>query len=265
MKEGWMTGDIDGFEANLPRLFEFAHDPIPSGAWALWLRRKYNHFTPDEYYEAAVDALVDGDTDWLDVGGGSAIFPGNPRLARQLADRCKRLVAVDPSENVDNNSYAQERHRCFLEDHNEKSSFSLATARMVVEHVARPEQFVAKLSQLVRPGGRAVIYTVNKWAPMTILSGCTPIALHHAIKRLLWETEEKDTFPVEYLMNTRVCLGQLFTAAGFREVRFQRLDDCRTLGKWKSTMSMELMLWKALRGLGLGYPESCLLGIYERV
>jgi 2-polyprenyl-3-methyl-5-hydroxy-6-metoxy-1,4-benzoquinol methylase len=208
--------------------------------------------------------MIDSDTEWLDVDGGSAIFPDNPKLARILADRCKRLVAVDPSSNVNQNPFAHERHQRFLEEFEASTQFTLATARMVVEHVTHPERFVAKLGQLVKPGGKAVVYTVNRWAPMTVLSGGTPIAVHHFAKRVLWRTEEKDTFPVAYLMNTRSRLNGLFRAAGFQEIRFHRLDDCPTLAKWKATLTLELIIWKALRSAGIGYPESCLLGVYER-
>src|ERR1039458_6820804 len=188
----------------------------------------------------------------------------NSRFARILAGRCKRLVAVDPSPNVNENPFAHERYQRLLEEFPASGQFTLATARMVVEHVTHPEHFVTKLGQLVRPGGKAVVYTVNRWAPMTVLSGCTAIVVHHFAKKVLWRTEEKDTFPVAYVMNTRSRLNGLFTAVGFREIRFHRLDDCRTLAKWKATLTLELMIWKALRSAGIGYPESCLLGVYER-
>lgn len=255
---------MDQLEARMQQLLELKHVSIDQMGWGPRLRHQFGHFTPDDYYEAVVEGLIDSDTEWLDVGGGSAIFPSNPKLARILADRCKRLVAVDPSPNVNENPFAHERYQRFLEEFQDSRQFTLATARMVVEHVTHPEQFVAKLGQLVKPGGKAVVYTVNRWAPMTVLSGCTPMAVHHFAKKVLWSTEEKDTFPVAYLMNTRSRLNGLFTAAGFREIRFHRLDDCRTLAKWKATLILEMMIYKALRSAGIGYPESCLLGVYER-
>jgi 2-polyprenyl-3-methyl-5-hydroxy-6-metoxy-1,4-benzoquinol methylase len=251
-------------EARMRQLFEFKYGSIDQMGWDPRLRHQFGHFTPDDHYEAVVEGLIDSDTEWLDVGGGSAIFPSNSRLARILASRCKRLVAVDPSPNVNENPFAHERYQRFLEEFPASGQFTLATARMVVEHVTHPEQFVTKLGQLVRPGGKAVVYTVNRWAPMTVLSGCTPIVVHHFAKKVLWRTEEKDTFPVAYFMNTRSRLNGLFTAAGFREIRFHRLDDCRTLAKWKVTLTLELMIWKAFQSAGIGYPESCLLGVYER-
>jgi 2-polyprenyl-3-methyl-5-hydroxy-6-metoxy-1,4-benzoquinol methylase len=252
-------------EARLVNLFELKHQSASQRGWSIRLRRRFGYFTPDEYYEGVVDSLIDRNTEWLDVGGGSAVFPGNPKLARILADRCKRLVAVDPSCNINENPFAHERHQTILEQFDSGSrQFPIVTARMVVEHVAHPEQFVAKLSEVVKPGGKAVVYTVSRWSPMTILSGCTPISVHHFAKRLLWGVDEKDTFDVTYLMNTRSRLLQLFEGCGFREIHFRRLDDCRTLAKWKASFFAELVAWKSLRSLGFSYPEACLLGVYER-
>jgi SAM-dependent methyltransferase len=250
-------------EDRLQRLAEIKHGPDGNAGWDTTLRMKFGHYTPNDYYESCVESLVDCATRWIDVGGGDAVFPSNPRLARLLADRCARLVAVDPSSNVNQNVFAHERHRAFLEDFEGSGAFDLATMRMVVEHVARPEQFVANLARLVRPGGKAIVYTVNRWAPVTLISSCTPMWFHHAAKKVLWRSQEKDTFPVVYAMNTRSRLNRLFSS-GFREIYFRHLDDCRTLARWRFSLTMELALWKALTSLRLRYPETCLLGVYQR-
>jgi hypothetical protein len=88
---------------------------------------------------------------------------------------------------------------------------------------------------------------------------------HHAAKKFLWQTHEKDTFQVTYQMNTRARLRNLFSEAGFREIHFLHLDDCRTFARWKWTLFAELALWQGLHSIGLHYPETCLLGVYERI
>src|SRR5947208_2800014 len=79
-----------------------------------------------------------------------------------------------------------------------------------------------------RPGGKVVAYTVNRWSPVSLAAKAIPFGLHHAFKRALWRTEERDTFPVAYRMNTRGALRRAFGAHGFREAGFAYLDDCRT-------------------------------------
>jgi SAM-dependent methyltransferase len=254
-----------GLEDQLQRLRRIKHGPEGSTGWGTDLHMLFGHHTPDDYYESCVDTLVDDRTEWIDVGGGNAIFPSNPRLARLLADRCARLVAVDPSSNVNENLFAHERRQAMLEDYEDSRGFNFATMRMVVEHVVRPQEFVAKLGQLVRPSGKAVVYTVNRWAPVTLVSANTPMWFHHAAKKVLWRTREEDTFPVMYRMNSRSRLRGLFKEVGFREIYFRQLDDCRTFARWRFTLTAELALWKALHSIGLHYPETCLLGVYERI
>ena len=131
---------------------------------------------------------------------------------------------------------------------------------MVAEHIRDPKSAVAALGRLTRSGGRVVIYTVNKWSPASLAAALTPMAVHHAAKRVLWGSLPEDTFPTIFRMNTRKQLHRLFTAEGFVEESFLYLDDCRALARWRLTTMFELSVWRALRAVGLRYPDVCLLG-----
>jgi 2-polyprenyl-3-methyl-5-hydroxy-6-metoxy-1,4-benzoquinol methylase len=200
----------------------------------------------------------------LDVGGGQAIFPQNPNLARALVSRSAKAVAVDPSDNVRQNEFVHERVQSRLEDYHPGEMFDVATLRMVVEHVQDPQSFVHALSRLVRPGGTAVVFTVNKWAPIAILSRALPFRLHHPIKEWIWGSEEKDTFPVHYRMNTRARLRTLFLGAGFVEETFMKTDDLSAFGRFSALNYAELLAWRSVRAAGLHYPENCILAVYRR-
>jgi hypothetical protein len=157
-----------------------------------------------------------------------------------------------------------ERVQLPIEDYRSETPFDLATLRMVAEHIVNPEAAVASLHGLVKNGGLVVVFTVNKQSPISLLSGLTPFWLHHPVKKLMWGGDEEDTFPVAYKMNTRSQLGRLFSAGGFREVGFAYLDDLSAFGRFKFLNLCELVVWRACRGLGVNYPENCLLGIYQR-
>lgn len=228
-------------------------------------RRRYGYYTPDDVYEALVASLVTPGCRWLDVGGGRDVFPSHPRLAAELATRVGVLVGVDPSPNVHENPYVHRKVQAFIEDYAADEPFDLLTLRMVAEHIMNPDAATAALARLTRPGGRMVVYTVNKLTPLAAAAWAVPFRFHHAVKRVLWRTDEKDTFPVAYRMNTRAALRRLFTAHGFRETAFAHLDDCRTLARFRVLNHAELLARSALRAAGLLYPENCLLGVYDRV
>jgi SAM-dependent methyltransferase len=250
---------------DLGRLFELKYGKPVVAGWGPRLRRRFCYFNPDDIYEAVVEKIVTSRSVWLDVGSGRDLFPSNIPLARELAGRCAHLVGVDPSQNIEENPFVHERARCSLQEYRTDRCFDVATMRMVAEHVTHPDAFVGTLGQLVRQGGVAVVYTVNRWSPVTWISSAVPHRLHHPVKRILWRAKEQDTFPVAYLMNTRRRLHSLFERARFEELHFDYLDDCRSFSRWRLTQAAELALWRSLRSVGLRYPETCLLGVYRRL
>ncbi len=248
----------------LDRVFRSKYgDPVRAG-WSPRQNYRFGYFTPDDYYEALLDELVQPDTRWLDVGGGRSLLPSNPGLARVLAARCATLVGVDPSETLAENPYVHRQVRCGIEEYRTEEVFDLATLRMVAEHLREPQAMLAALARLLCRGGQVVVYTVHSWSPMALLARAVPFRLHHPLKRLFWGTEEKDTFPVVYRMNTRRQLRQLFEASGFVETSFAYLDDCRTFHRSRVLSLAELSLWRALRTVRLHYLDTCLLGVYEK-
>jgi SAM-dependent methyltransferase len=174
-------------------------------------------------------------------------------------------VGVDPDPTIDENALIHCRSKTTIENFHSDQTFDVITLRMVAEHVADPERAVASLARLTKPGGKVVIYTINRWSPVPIVAWITPFDFHHAIKRFLWSTEEKDTFPVSYRMNTRKALLDLFRGSGFREQYFTYLDDCRTFCRFRVTLFAELCCRSVLHTLGFPYSENCLLGICERI
>ena len=249
--------------ALLPEVLQEKYGDLARGGWAPRLRARFGHATPDDWYEACVAALVTPTTCWLDVGCGHDIFPSNAATATRLAARCRLLVGVDPSDNIDDNSFVHERVKLPIEQYRPDRRYDVITLRMVAEHIADPATTAARLAALLAPRGRVVVYTVSRWSPSAVVAALSPLNFHHVVKRVLWHVEERDTFPTVYAMNTRSALQRLFTAAGLQEEAFERLSDCRSTGRFRWLQVAELGLWKALQKLGLGYPENCILAVYR--
>lgn len=159
------------------------------------MRLRFDYYTPDDYYEALLARLVQPGCNWLDVGGGRSLFPSNERLARLLSTRCGFLQGVDPDVTLEENPFVQEKFRGVLEDFRGNVTFDLATLRMVAEHVENPRGLATSLSRCVRPGGLVIIYTVNRFSPVPLLTPLVPFSLRYPLKLWLWGTERRDTFP----------------------------------------------------------------------
>ena len=238
-------------------------DPVSTG-WGPRMRLRFNYFNPDDHYEALVESLVTPSTAWLDVGCGRQIFPSNQPLARELSKRCRLLVGLDPDRTIEENRFVHERVQAPLEEYEPgERRFDLVTARMVAEHVDEPQSFARSLARCLRPGGLAVIYTVDGKSPVPLVTRVVPFSLHHAFKRLVWAVERKDTFPTRFQMNSRGRLAKFMLEAGLEEVLFQRLDDCRIFSSFRVLLWFDLGLRTTLHAMGVGHPEGCLLGVYR--
>lgn len=250
---------------DLTALFRMKYgDPAKSG-WGPRQRLQFGYFTPDDVYEATVAKLVEPGCAWVDLGCGRDLFPSNVALAKELAGRCRLLVGVDESPNILENELLHDRAQSSIENYRTDRTFDVATLRMVAEHIADPAPAVEAIWRLLRPGGRVVIYTINRWSPVPLISRLVPFQLHHIVKKHIWATQEKDTFPVAYRMNTHKRLRRLFEGKDFREVHFEYLDDCRATCRFRHLNRIELTARKLFRAAGLKYPENCLLGVYEKL
>ena len=249
---------------DLQELFLLKHgDPGRTG-WSPRRRLRFGYYQPADYYEALVNKLVTAKTDWIDIGGGAALFPHNRPLSQLLSERAHRLVVVDPSDNIDRSPFPHERVRCLIEQYQTNDQFDLATLRMVAEHITNPSSVVQTLNRLLRQRGMVIIFTVNRWSPVTLVSNLFPFRLHYHIKKLFWGGEEKDTFSTVYRMNTRRRLKTLLGNYGFQERYFAYLDDLAVFSRFKFANYVELLVWRTLKRLHLRYPENCLIGVYEK-
>jgi 2-polyprenyl-3-methyl-5-hydroxy-6-metoxy-1,4-benzoquinol methylase len=259
-----MALPLENLAPSVREILTMKYGPSQTMGWGPRLRSQFNYRTPDDWYEALIFEQVTPDTVWLDVGCGRSMFPRNTRLAEILSQRCHLLVGADPSDNIDANPFVQQRSKCTIEEFETDLQFDLITLRMVAEHIRDPKSSIRALSRLTKAGGLVVIYTVWKWSPASIAAALTPMSFHHIAKRFLWGTQERDTFPVEYRMNTRSKLSALFNEAGFAEQNFFYLDDCRSSHRFKTLNALELTMWRFLRTLGLHYPERCILATYRK-
>lgn len=97
----------------------------------------------------------------LDVGCGGG-FDGSAELQRRLAGRARRMIGVEPDAEARVGEYFDEVHRAVLEDAPiATASVDVAYAVMVLEHVAEPERFLAKVADALVDGGVFWAFTVD--------------------------------------------------------------------------------------------------------
>jgi SAM-dependent methyltransferase len=92
--------------------------------------------------------------------------------------------------------------------------FDMVISRSVVEHLADPPQVFREFYRVLRPGGRVVIITPNKYDYVSLIAAVTPYRLHRFLVSRIFRVPEDDVFPTLYRANTRSAVRRAMTHAG---------------------------------------------------
>jgi len=177
-------------------------------------------------YREVVDANVDAQTRWLDVGCGHSIFPEWIDGQRALAARAASTVGIDytvgalgqhstirrlVAGDVLRLPFAPER-------------FSLVTANMVVEHLADPIAALAEISRILRPGGRFIFHTPNLWFYQIRLASLVPQGLKTQLVAFSEQRAESDIFRTFYRMNSARAIQRVTDASHLTLVELRKMN-----------------------------------------
>jgi ubiquinone/menaquinone biosynthesis C-methylase UbiE len=99
--------------------------------------------------------------------------------------------------------------------------FDMVISRSVVEHLQNPLQVFREFCRVLRPGGKAVILTPNKYDYVSLIAAVTPYRLHRRLVSSIFGVSEDDVFPTLYRANTISSIRKVLMSAGFvqRELR----------------------------------------------
>jgi ubiquinone/menaquinone biosynthesis C-methylase UbiE len=92
--------------------------------------------------------------------------------------------------------------------------FDMVISRSVIEHLEDPPQVFREFSRVLRPGGKVVIITPNKYDYVSVIASLTPYWVHRSLVSKIFEVPEDDVFPTLYRANTMSAVRKAFTSAG---------------------------------------------------
>ena len=102
--------------------------------------------------------------------------------------------------------------------------FDVIISRSVVEHLDDPASVFSEFSRVLRPGGKVVIVTPNKWDYVSVIAALTPYSVHRLMARMVFQISEDDVFPTRYRANTVSALRKAFRAAGMVESQIETIN-----------------------------------------
>ena len=107
----------------------------------------------------------------------------------------------------------------FASDH-----FDIVISRSVVEHLVDPEQAFREFNRVLRPGGKVVILTPNKYDYVSLIAAATPYRLHRYVVSRIFPVSEDDVFPTLYRANTVTTLRKTMTAASLVQCEMETIN-----------------------------------------
>lgn len=164
----------------------------------------------DRFSDVIHDYVRAGDT-MLDAGCGSGrVF----QYAFDDARRPRLIVGVDMTNEPKGNGNIDAAARADLGRLPFRDGvFDIAISSHVAEHLTEPDLVFRELARVLKPGGRLLILTPNRWHYVTVSSALLPHNFH--LKYNSWRgVDVHDIFPTVYRANTAGRLRQLYDRAG---------------------------------------------------
>lgn len=159
----------------------------------------------------------------LNVGAGPGDEPGTDTFStRDLRGHGAHICGCDPDPAVLNNAQLDEA-RVMDSDSRipyEDKSFDVVYADYVLEHVERPEAFLAEVYRVLKPGGAFHFRTPNLHHYVSIAARLLPHAVHTRIANRARNLPEgaREPYRTFHRMNTRRALRALAILVGFSRV-----------------------------------------------
>jgi len=93
------------------------------------------------------------------------------------------------------------------------ATFDIAISSHVAEHLTQPEAVFGELARVLKPGGRLLILTPNRWHYVTVSAAVMPHSFHLRFNQSRG-VDAHDIFPTVYRANTATRLRSLYERAG---------------------------------------------------
>jgi len=105
-----------------------------------------------------------------------------------------------------------------------EESFDLVISRSVIEHLDDPSKVFREIYRVLKPGGKVVIATPNKYDYVSVIAALTPHRFHQVLVSKIFQISEHDIFPTLYRANTPASMRRALHSAGFVERELETVN-----------------------------------------
>ncbi len=168
-----------------------------------------------------------------------------------------------------------------LETHNEQSPygvranlerlpfgdnyFDVVISRSVIEHLEQPGAVFREFHRVLKPGGKVILSTPNKYDYVSVAASLTPYRWHRAFVSKAIQVPADDVFPTLYRANTRRALRKHLTAAGLVEKELDAISHYPVYVMFSPVLFRLGVLYERLTALeSLRWLRGTLLCVFEK-
>jgi SAM-dependent methyltransferase len=163
----------------------------------------------DQLFRERIKKEIKSEFTVLDLGAGAGII--SYMDFRGLA---KKICGIDLDPRVIYNPFLDEGK---VADANQipypNDSFDLVFSDNVMEHLDEPLLIFNEVKRVLKPGGKFLIKTPNKYHYVPTISRLTPHSFHQYVNKMRGR-EEDDTFPTFYNANSKKDVSKLAKDSG---------------------------------------------------
>ena len=143
--------------------------------------------------------------------------------------------------------------------------FDMVISRSVVEHLTDPAAVFREFYRVLRPGGRVVIITPNKYDYVSLIAAVTPYRLHRFLVSRIFGVSEDDVFPTLYRANTLSSIRRALNSAGFTERELDTINHYPAYLMFSPLLFRLGVLYERLTSLNaLRWLRGSILCVFEK-
>jgi len=168
-----------------------------------YYREKYHKMCPKWrvstlIYHDLISDSVSKDTFLLDVGCGHS------NLLSDIYSKTPHTYGIDPDMSaINRNNEIKYIKRSYVEEMAFKDNFfDVVVCAWVLEHLRDPKKAFKEIYRVLKPGGKVIFLTPNTLNYNVWLIKLIPEKFHDFLTRRLYNRQENDTFPKQYLFNS---------------------------------------------------------------
>ena len=128
--------------------------------------------------------------------------------------------------------------------------FDLVISRSVVEHLENPAKVFREFCRVLKPGGKVILLTPNKYDYVSIIAVMTPYWVHRSLVSRIFQVPADDVFPTLYRANTISTLRRELRNAALKEIDLQSINHYPAYLMFSPVLFHMGLLYERLTSLG---------------